>query len=128
MMLGFDVATSPPQLKQTKQVSGKVTGILGLSGDLKGTVTVSLSERAALFITGTLLGEEYDRVTPDVVDAIGELTNMLLGRARAEFELAGLHLSASLPIVVVGRSVEVGLVTKLPNCIDPVSLPGPRGE
>ena len=113
-MLGFEVAMSPPQLKHTKQVSGEITGIMPLAGDLKGTVAVSLTEKAALLITGTLLGEEYDRVTPDVVDAIGELTNILLGRARAEFDLTGFHLSASLPTVVVGKDVEINLVTKLP--------------
>ena len=113
-MLGLEVTTSPPQLKHTTRVSGEVTGIMGLAGDMKGTVTVSLTERAALLITGTLLGEEYDRVTPDVVDAVGELTNILLGRARSELEATGLRLSASLPTVVVGKDVEVNLITRLP--------------
>lgn len=96
-MLGVDVAMSPPQLKHTKQVSGKITGIMGLAGDLKGTVAVSLTEKAALLITSTLLGEEFDRVTPDVVDAIGELTNILLGRARAEFDLTGFTSARHYP-------------------------------
>lgn len=121
-MLGFEVVMSPPRLKNCRQVSGAVTGIMGLAGDLKGTVTVGLTERSAILITGKLLGEEYDRVTPDVVDAVGELTNILLGRARAEFESTGIYLSASLPTVVVGDDVEISLVTTLPIVSIPFCL------
>jgi hypothetical protein len=50
---------------------------MGLAGDLKGTVAVSLTERGLRCYHRTLLGEEYDRVTPELW-AIGELTNILL--------------------------------------------------
>lgn len=121
-MLGLEVTTTEPQLKHITRVSGEITGIMGLAGSMKGTVTVSLTERAALLITNALLGEEYDRVTPDVVDAVGELTNILLGRARSELALTGLHLSASLPTVLLGKDVEINLVTKLPIVSIPFSF------
>jgi chemotaxis protein CheX len=74
-MLGIDVNLSKPILKNEKKTSGDVTGIMGLVGDRKGTITISFREKGAMFVYQTLIGDECSSVTPDVVDAIGELTN-----------------------------------------------------
>jgi chemotaxis protein CheX len=65
------------------------------------------------------MGDEASGVGPEVVDAIGELTNIVSGQARKEFENSGVNLKASIPMVVVGKGVETNFITKLPV----VSLP-----
>jgi len=53
-----------------------------------------------------LLGADKESADEDVIDAIGELTNMVAGAAKSELEF--LALSLSLPMVVMGKDVMVG--------------------
>ena len=118
-MLGIDVDMGKPALKGERTASGDVTGIMGLVGDKKGTICISFREKGVLFIVKTLLGLDCESVTPEVVDAVGELTNIISGQARKEFEKGNINLSAAIPMVVVGKSVELNFITMLPI----VSLP-----
>ena len=113
-MLAIDVSLNKPVLKTVRTTSGDVTGIMGLVGDRKGTITISFREKGAMFVFQTLIGDECLSVTPDVVDAIGELTNIISGQARKEFERAGVNLKASIPMVVVGHNVEMNFITTIP--------------
>lgn len=118
-MLGIEVAMGKPLLKESRTASGDVTGIMSLVGDRKGTVTISFRDKGALFVFNSLVGEAAEKLNPEVIDAIGELTNIISGQARKEFENNGINLKASIPMVVVGREVETNFITKLPI----VSLP-----
>ena len=118
-MLGISVEMGKPALKNVNRTSGDVTGIMGLAGDKKGTVTISLREAGARFIYKTLVGEECDSINQDVVDAIGEITNIISGQARKEFEKNDINLNAAIPMVIVGKEVEMNFITKIPI----ISLP-----
>ncbi len=118
-MLSIDLTIDRPSLKNSKTASGDVTGVMGLVGDKKGTVCISFKEIGALHIYKTLMFDEATEINNDVVDAIGELTNIISGQARKELEDGGINLKASIPTVVVGRDVELHFITKLPI----ISLP-----
>ncbi len=118
-MLGINVKMGKPILKQTRRTSGDVTGIMGLAGDQRGTLCISFRKNGALFIYNTLMGDGCQEINEDVIDAIGELTNIISGQARKEFERQNLHLKAAIPMVVVGNDVEMNFITTLPI----VSLP-----
>ena len=118
-MLGISAEMGKPALKNVNRTSGDVTGIMGLVGDKKGTVAISLREAGARFVYKTLVGEECDSINQDVVDAIGEITNIISGQARKEFEKSGINLNAAIPMVIVGKEVEMNFITKIPI----ISLP-----
>jgi chemotaxis protein CheX len=118
-MLNIDVNMGKPLLKAERVTSGDLTGIMGLAGEKKGTMCISLTDKGAIFVVKTLLGVDYESITPDVVDAIGELTNIISGQARKEFEKTGINLKAAIPMVVVGKNLELNFITKIPI----VSLP-----
>ncbi len=118
-MLSIDVAMGKPILKDVRATSGDVTGIMGLVGDKKGTIAISFTEGGAIFVFKTLVGDEVAKIGPEVVDSIGELTNIISGQARKEFEKAGINLKAAIPMVVVGHNVELNFITKIPI----ISLP-----
>ena len=92
---------------------------MGLTGDKKGSVCASFSERDAILAYKALMGDDQDTINPEVIDAIGELTNIIAGQARKEFEKAGINLKAAIPNVVVGRGVDLHFISKVPI----VSLP-----
>jgi len=76
-MLAIDAKMGKPIIKNKGVASGDVTGIMGLVGDRKGTLCISFHERGALFVFKTLVGDECDKLCPEVEDAIGELTNII---------------------------------------------------
>jgi chemotaxis protein CheX len=118
-MLGMDANMGKPILKDVRATSGDVTGIMGLVGDKKGTIAISFREKGAMWVFKTLVGDECEKISAEVVDAVGELTNIISGQARKEFEKAGINLKAAIPMVVVGHNVELNFITKIPI----ISLP-----
>jgi chemotaxis protein CheX len=127
-MLGIEAKMGKPILKDVRATSGDVTGIMGLVGDRKGTIAISFSEKGAMFVFTTLIGENCSSIGPEVVDSIGELTNIISGQARKEFEKAGINLKAAIPMVVVGHNVELNFITKIPIISLPFNFPTSNGE
>lgn len=118
-MLSLDIVMGKPVLKTHNNSSGDVTGVIGFAGDKKGTFSLSFSSKGAMFVYKKFVSEEAPSVTPDVVDAVGELTNIISGQTRVEIERLGFKLSAALPTVIVGQNVAINFITKLPV----ISLP-----
>ncbi len=118
-MLNTDLTMNKPILRNTRISNGDVTGVMGLVGDAKGTICLSFTKAGALFIYKALMGEEHDNIDNDVVDAIGELTNITSGQARKEFEKNNINLKAAIPTVIVGKDIELHFISALPI----VSLP-----
>ena len=121
-MLNMEPRMGRPVLKDSGVTSGDVTGVMGLTGDKRGSVCVSFREKGAVLVYNALMGDDYDTVGPEVIDAVGELTNIIAGQARKEFEKAGINLKAAIPTVVVGRGAELHFVSKFPTMSLPFSF------
>lgn len=116
-MLGVTVRRQPPFVGNAYAPPHDVTGIVGLTGKATGTVAVSLPGEMALSVTSALIGECPTSITPQVADAVGELTNMIAGAAKAQLE--SLNLNLGLPTVIVGRSTCISF----PSSTCPISIP-----
>ncbi len=116
-MLGFSLRRSAPVLKQNPHALFPVTGIIGLSGSIAGTVILTLSESVAVKAASVMLMEELTAINADVLDAVGELTNMIAGNAKAQLE--EYKLSLSLPNVISGEGTEV----RFPETSQPITIP-----
>jgi len=73
------------------------------------------------------MGDERTDLGPEVVDAIGELTNIISGQARKEFEASGVNLKASIPTVIVG-SMQLHFISALPIISLPFRFPTDNGD
>jgi chemotaxis protein CheX len=118
-MVSMDITMGKPSLKKDRFSSGDVTGVIGFAGDKKGSFSLAFSREGAMLVYKRIIGEEVTSVTSDVVDAIGELTNIVSGQTRVQIEKLGYKLNAALPTVVVGHNVEINFITKYPL----ISLP-----
>jgi chemotaxis protein CheX len=78
-----------------------LSGIVSLSGKIRATIAVSLDKSLAFAATESFLGTRPDEINGDVVDLVGELTNMIGGNAKDRFALKGVNLG--LPTVVAGQ-------------------------
>ena len=101
-----------PYLKRDETAKGDVSGIIGLAGDVKGSVSVSFKENCILPIISNMFGEEFIELNDDVKDAVGEISNMISGQARQKLELIGRNLKAAIPIVIVGKDHTITHITR----------------
>ena len=121
-MLGIQIAMGKPELKHNRLTSADVTGVMGFAGDKKGMFSLSFTKISTLHVYKSMVGEEALSITPEVVDCIGELTNIISGQARVQIEKLGFKLSASLPTVIVGEKVEISFITKVPVVVLPFTF------
>ena len=105
-MLGISVTIGKPQIRDTIPTEAfDVSGIIGMSGDVIGTVMLSFPMESAKSIVATFTGSEIDVNSEDFGDAIGELVNMISGGAKAKFE--DKNVSISCPSIVVGEGHKI---------------------
>jgi chemotaxis protein CheX len=116
-MLGCKLTRGTPYVKHGPQPEHEVSGVIGLSGKARGTVVLSLSREAALNATAVLLEERPTEINADVTDAVGELTNIIAGSAKAKLD--HLELSVSLPTVITGKWHCV----EFPKKVTPICIP-----
>src|SRR6476619_4966733 len=58
---------------------GIITGLIGVHGKVSGFVTVNMAEAFALAAVGGLLQDNFEKLTSQVVDGVGEITNLIVG-------------------------------------------------
>ena len=117
IMLGCKLIPGEPFVKSATNGQQEISGMVGLSGKAKGTVILSLSREAAISASAAMLGEQITEVNGDVTDAVGELTNIIAGGAKAQLEK--LALNVSLPTVIVGKQYAF----EFPQSVAPVCIP-----
>jgi chemotaxis protein CheX len=115
-MVGIDSQIQKPALKNEPNPSYDVSGIIGFSGDVTGSVVVSFHESTALNIVEAFCCEKLDVNSEDFVDAIGELCNMIAGNAKKDF---GLNASISIPSVIIGLGHHVARLRDVPCIVIP---------
>ena len=115
-MLSCSVKRENLKVKEQGDHLLEVSGVIGLSGRAVGTVVVSLSKEVAIKAASTMLMTDVDEVNADVVDAVGEITNMVAGGAKAQLEQY--RLSISLPNVVTGEGHDI----RFPSEVHPIRV------
>jgi len=102
----------------------EINGIVRLSGQAAGNVLLSLEREVALAATEGLLGERPNGLDARVVDAVGELINVVVGEAKLTLE--DLAMDVSLPRVTVGKHHTIDF----PASARPICIPfaTPAGE
>ncbi len=96
-----------------------VSGIIGLAGEVKGSVVVSFPKLAALKIVTRMTGVETKVFDDDVTDAVGELVNIVAGNAKKG--LQQFRIEISLPSVVKGPQHRIAWMAGVPVITVPLS-------
>ena len=111
-----------PYLKKNNLAKGDVSGIIGITGTIRGSLALSFSTGSILKIVSNMLGEEITSINGDIRDAVGEITNMVSGAARKRIEAMGFSLSASIPTVVSGKEHSIMHVMGGPSIVIPFEM------
>lgn len=100
-MFGCEIVSATAQQKSNMHKTRDVTGIIGLSGKADGNIVVSLDREVALSLTEAMLGQRPESVDENVIDAVGETVNIVVGQAKAQLDRLSLNLG--IPTVVTGK-------------------------
>ena len=96
----------------------EVSGIIGITGPMTGSVVVSFTETIAQILTAKMFGyaEGTRCVEADVIDCVGEIANIIGGHFLPVLKQGhpGDH-KLSLPSIVVGRHRVIWSVRELPS-------------
>ena len=87
---------------------GIITGMIGVHGGVSGFITANFAEQVALNAIGGLLQEEVDSLSAQVIDGVGEITNLIAGGIKKG--LAGSDWAfqyVTVPSVIIGPNYEI---------------------
>ncbi|MBZ5581474.1 MAG: chemotaxis protein CheX [Acidobacteriia bacterium] len=86
------------------QANDGVVSFIGLAGAWAGTGSLACSPVMACRICSQMLMTEQTAVNEDVLDAVAELTNMIIGGVKTDLEPHLGQLGLSIPTVIFGRN------------------------
>src|SRR3954452_2503659 len=99
-MIGMEMTVERPYVKTDQATTYDVSGIIGFSGQIMGSVTLSFENAVALKIVAAFAGAELEISSPDFADAVGELANMVAGAAKKDFSS---QANITVPTVILGK-------------------------
>lgn len=103
-----------PFVKKDNVARGDVTGVIGITGEKNGTISVTFTKDCAVAIVKNMLGGDIEDIIQDVKDAVGELTNMISGQARRGLSEMGYVFQAATPTVIMGANHTISHVSNSP--------------
>ncbi|MBI5557589.1 MAG: chemotaxis protein CheX [Deltaproteobacteria bacterium] len=120
-MCQTQVKPKKPALKDNSLTYGEVTGIIGMvSAEITGCMILSFSADCILHVVANMLMEPpKTKVDDEIVDAVGELTNMICGGAKAQLAKLDYKFDLATPTMVVGKNVEISYYSDAPTIVIP---------
>lgn len=116
-MLGCEAKRGELSLAHPSKRQFPISSVIGLSGRAAGMVVINFSEEVAKQAASAMLMMEVTELNEDVLDAVGEVANMVAGSAKAQLE--EYELSISLPNIVTGKDHEI----HFPSDTTPICVP-----
>ena len=94
-----------------------VTGLIGLSGKCTGFISLAMPERVATLAVSGLLMEEHKTINAQVVDGIGEMTNVVAGGIKTRLSNSPWMISSiTVPSVILGSHYNISYSKGIEYC------------
>ncbi len=104
-MAQVDLKSQKPEKKTNDKSCGDVTGIIGMIGpQVRGSMSITFSKKLAANIMDTMLGESVDEIDEQVLDMVGEMTNMICGGAKNALAEQNYQFEMATPVIVAGSN------------------------
>lgn len=120
-MCQMHAAPQRPSLKTDRLTYGDVTGVVGMtSGKVSGCMVLSFEKGCILQIVANMLMEDpKGKIDADIVDAVGELTNMICGGAKAQLSKLDQTFDMATPSMVIGKGIPLQYYSDSPTLVIP---------
>lgn len=104
-MLGMEAVTSTIfDNTNAPQPTHGVLSLIGMAGPWVGTGSLWCSSELACKVSSALLMADYAAVNEEVLDAVAEVTNMVIGNVKTAVEEIVGPMGLSIPTVIFGRN------------------------
>jgi chemotaxis protein CheX len=104
-MLGVELGPGEAAVETGEpEANDGVVSLIGLAGPWVGTGSVTCSPEVACRVCSQMLMTEATAVNEEVLDAVAELTNMIIGSVKNDLEPNLGPLCLSIPTVVFGKN------------------------
>ena len=120
--MGEPIEAGRPKLQGGAYEAGDVTVVIGLGGDIQGAVIVSMATRTALDYVSRVMGDSLDELDELAQSGIGELANVIAGRAGVKLQEKGHDVVIAPPTIIVGRGSRLSTLAA-PRLLIPVETP-----
>ena len=101
--VGVDVTPRHPHfLDPNKGFDWNISAVIGLSGIVKGAIIISMEKELAVKLTNLLTDKDHTDIDMDVVDAIGEICNIIAGNIKPKVP-NGDKIIISIPTIIKGK-------------------------
>ena len=126
-MLNVELTAGEVFIEQNESAPNSgVVSLIGLAGEWVGTGSLFCSAPFACKIASGLLQAEYEAVNEDVLDAVAEVTNMIIGNVKTTLEDHLGPMGLSTPTVIYGRNFQTRSAGSQQWTVVPFSLGGDR--
>lgn len=126
-MLGSELGQCDAYVDTASPPAGDgIHSFVGLAGSWVGTGSISCTSAFACKISSQFLMAEYTSVNEDVLDAIAEITNMIIGNVKTFLEVDLGPMGLSIPTVIFGRNFASRTVGTFEWTVVPFELEGER--
>ncbi|HZU25597.1 MAG TPA: chemotaxis protein CheX [Bryobacteraceae bacterium] len=106
MMLGMEIEPGDPFTGTSAGTESGVLALVGLAGPWMGTGSITCTPRLACRLASQMLMAEYAAVDDEVLDAVAEVANMVIGNVKTELERIVGPMALSTPTVIYGHNFE----------------------
>jgi len=107
IMLNLAVTAGVEFVEKEEAVpSSGVVSLIGLAGAWVGSGSLACSAGCAAKIASALLMTPYTAIDEDVLDAVAEVTNMIIGSVKTALESRLGAMGLSTPTVIYGRNFQ----------------------
>ena len=120
-MAQMELIPEKPRLKKNEVALGDVSGLIGMVSDqAKGSLSITFEGGLALATMKNMVGESPDEINEEIIDLVGEITNMVTGGAKRMLSEKGNEFDMATPIVVSGADHSIHHKAKGPIVIIPL--------
>ena len=107
-MMNMQVEAGEASFQKVKPQKADVIGSVGVAGFLSGSITLFMNKDLAKIMTARMLMIEPDEIESDeeMIDAIGEVTNMVAGNIKTHLFKKVPLFDISTPSVTIGQEVK----------------------
>ncbi len=123
-LLGWDIEPTIEDRNGGFSPGLDISGIIGFTGVLRGTIVISFDEAVTFSAVEALLGEKPTEITSDVCDTVSELANMIAGGVKDYIKIE--EIALGMPTTVSGEGHTIVFDTD--TQVDRVGFNTPAGR
>ena len=105
--LGGEAERGEVRLQKSALTTDEVTALVGVTGKVSGLVLYSMSQATAVALASRMMGQQFEELDALAQSGIGELGNVITGRAAILLAEAGFRSNISPPTLIMGRGTMV---------------------